>query len=55
MNYKTTKTFEDSIIRYQAKCRDENGKLLKEDDGNIKWETKEFVLEIRRSISYQKN
>ena len=44
MNYKTTKTFEDSIIRYQAKCRDENGKLLKEDDGSIKWETKEFDI-----------
>lgn len=44
MNWKTTKSFENSVIQYQAKMRDEEGHLIKDEDGNILWENREFYI-----------
>lgn len=44
MNWKTTKSFENSIIQYQAKMRDDEGHLIKDEDGNILWENREFDI-----------
>lgn len=44
MNWKTTKSFENSVIQYQAKMRDEEGHLIKDEDGNILWENREFDI-----------
>lgn len=44
MNWKTTKSFENSIIQYQAKMRDEEGHLIKDEDGSILWENREFDI-----------
>ena len=44
MNWKTTKSFEDSVIQYQAKRRDENGHLMKDEDGSILWDSCEFDI-----------
>ena len=42
MNYKLTKTMEETVLKYQKKCRDKNGKLIRDEDGNIKMEMCEF-------------
>lgn len=44
MNWKTTKSFENSVIQYQAKMRDEEGHLIKDEDGSILWENREFDI-----------
>ena len=44
MNWKTTKTFENSVIQYQSKKRDKDGHLMKDDDGNILWDSCEFDI-----------
>lgn len=44
MNWKTTKSFENSIIQYQAKRRDEEGLLVKGEDGSILWDSCEFNI-----------
>ena len=44
MNWKTTKSFENSVIQYQAKMRDEEGYLIKDEDGSILWENREFDI-----------
>lgn len=44
MNWKTTKSFENSIIQYQAKMRDDEGHLIKDGDGSILWENREFDI-----------
>ena len=44
MNWKTTKSFEDSVIQYQSKRRDENGHLMRDKDGSILWDSCEFDI-----------
>lgn len=44
MNWKTTKSFENSVIQYQAKRRDENGHLIKGEDGSVLWDSCEFDI-----------
>lgn len=44
MNWKTTKSFENSVIQYQAKMRDDEGHLIKDKDGSILWENREFDI-----------
>lgn len=44
MNWKTTKSFENSVIQYQAKMRDKEGHLIKDEDGSILWENREFDI-----------
>ena len=44
MNWKTTKSFENSVIQYQAKMRDDEGHLIKDKDGSILWENLEFDI-----------
>lgn len=44
MNWKTTKSFENSVIQYQAKMRDAEGHLIKDEDGSILWENREFDI-----------
>ena len=44
MNWKTTKSFENSVIQYQAKRRDENGHLVKDENGSILWDNCEFDI-----------
>lgn len=44
MNWKTTKSFENSIIQYQAKRRDEEGHLVKDENGSILWDNCEFDI-----------
>lgn len=44
MNWKTTKSFENSVIQYQAKMRDDEGHLMKDDNGSILWENREFDI-----------
>lgn len=43
-NYKITSSIEDSIIEYQSKRRNEEGKVCKDDNGNVIWEQKEFDI-----------
>lgn len=43
-NHKFTGNFEDNLIEYQAKKLDENGKVIKDEDGNFVWEKKTFDL-----------
>lgn len=42
MNYKLTKTMEETILTYQRKCKDKNGKLIRDEDDNVKMEMCEF-------------
>lgn len=44
MNWKTTKSFENSVIQYQSKMRDEEGHLIKDEEGSILWENREFDI-----------
>lgn len=44
MNWKTTKSFENSVIQYQAKRRDEEGHLVKDENGSILWDNCEFDI-----------
>ena len=44
MNWKTTKSFENGIIQYQAKMRDNEGHLIKGEDGSVLWENREFDI-----------
>lgn len=44
MNWKTTKSFENSTIQYQAKRRDENGHLVKDENGSVLWDFCEFDI-----------
>lgn len=44
MNWKTTKSFENSVIQYQAKMRDAEGHLIKDEDGSILWKNREFDI-----------
>ena len=43
-NYKITSSIEDSIIKYQVKMRDENGKVMRDEDDSIMWESREFDI-----------
>lgn len=43
-NHKITSTIEDSIILYHAKCRDENGSVKTDENGNIVWENAAFDI-----------
>ena len=43
-NHKFSAKTEDSEIEYQTKVIDENGKIVRDDDGNILWEKKIFDL-----------
>ena len=43
-NYKITSSIEDSVIRYQVKMRDENGKVMRDEDDSIMWESREFDI-----------
>ena len=43
-NHKFSAKTEDSEIEYQTKVIDENGKVARDDDGNILWEKKIFDL-----------
>lgn len=42
-NYKITTAIENSVIEYQEK-KVENGKVCKDSDGNVIWESKEFDI-----------
>lgn len=44
MNWKTTKSFENSVIQYQSKRRDENGHLVKDENGSVLWDSCEFDI-----------
>lgn len=44
MNWKTTKSFENSIIQYQKKRRDEKGHLIKDENGSVLWDNCEFDI-----------
>lgn len=44
MNWKTTKSFENSVIQYQAKRRDKEGHLVKDENGSILWDNCEFDI-----------
>jgi hypothetical protein len=44
MNWKTTKSFENSVIQYQKKRRDEKGHLIKDENGSILWDNCEFDI-----------
>lgn len=43
-NCKITKSIEDPVIPYRAKKRDENGKIITDDEGNIAWEEVTFDI-----------
>lgn len=43
-HYRITSTIENSIIEYQKKKLDKNGKVCRDDDGNIIWETTGFDI-----------
>lgn len=43
-NYKFTSAVEDSVIEYQTKCKDENGVIMKDDEGNILYAKHEFDI-----------
>ena len=44
MNWKTTKTFEESVVQYQVKRRDDAGHILKDESGSILWDQMEFDI-----------
>lgn len=44
MNWKTTKSFENSVIKYQAKRRDQDGHIIKDENGSILWDNCEFDI-----------
>ena len=44
MNWRTTKSFENSVIQYQAKRRDKDGHLIKGEDGSVLWDACEFDI-----------
>lgn len=44
MNWKTTSSFENSIIKYQRKQRDEQGNIIKDNMGNVQWDNFEFDI-----------
>lgn len=43
-NYKITSAIRNSVIRYRAKLKDENGAIRKDDNGDIIWEEAEFDI-----------
>lgn len=43
-NYKITSSIEDSVIKYQVKMRDEDGKVMRDEDDNVVWESREFDI-----------
>ena len=43
-NYKITSAIENSIIPYRKKVRDEEGNVMRDDDGNIIWEETSFDI-----------
>ena len=43
-NYKITSSIENSIIEYQSKKRDENNRVIKDDNGSVIWEHSEFDI-----------
>lgn len=43
-NYKITSAIRNSVIRYRAKLKDGNGKIRKDDNGDIIWEEAEFDI-----------
>lgn len=53
-NHKFTGTIEDSEIEYQEKQVDENGKFLKDDDGNFVWEKKTFDIKNKTYDDFPK-
>lgn len=46
--YKITSQIEDSIIEYPAKCKDEKGRIQRDDDGNVIWELRTFDIKGKR-------
>ena len=53
-NHKFTGAIEDSEIEYQEKQVDENGKFLKDDDGNFVWEKKTFDIKNKTYDDFPK-
>ena len=47
-NYRFTRSIEDSVIEYQTKKKDENGKICKDEQGHIIWETASFDIKNKR-------
>lgn len=43
-NYKITSSIEESVIKYKAKKKDENGNIVVDGEGNIVWEDVEFDI-----------
>lgn len=43
-NYKITSAIEDSEIEYERQCRDSSGKVCRDADGNILWESASFDI-----------
>ncbi len=43
-NYRVTSAIRNSVIRYRAKLKEDNGNLLKDKNGNIIWEETEFDI-----------
>ena len=42
LNYRFTKAMEEKVLKYQSICRDKEGKVIRDEDGNIKMEMREF-------------
>lgn len=53
-NHKFTGAIEDSEIEYQEKQVDENGKFLRDDDGNFIWEKKIFDIKNKTYDDFPK-
>lgn len=53
-NYKFTGTIEDNEIEYQEKQVDENGKFLRDNDGNFVWEKKIFDIKNKTYDDFPK-
>ena len=47
-NYRFTKSIEDSVIEYQRKKKDANGKICKDGQGHVIWETASFDIKNKR-------
>ena len=43
-NYKITKSIEESVVNYKRKCRTEDGRIMKDEHGDIIWENAEFDI-----------
>lgn len=53
-SHKFTSAIEDSEIEYQTKKRDSDGKVCKDDNGHIIWETKKFDIKNKTFNDFPK-